>query len=31
VRQMNLNPNYIMFNLVRGGHYAQSGILQSTC
>ena len=28
---MNLNPNYIMFNLVRGGHYAQSGILQSTC
>ena len=28
---MNENSNYIMINLVRGGYYAQSGILQSTC
>ena len=28
---MNLNSNYIMINLLRGGYYAQSGTLQSTC
>ena len=28
---MNLNSNYIMFNLVHGGYYAQLAALQSTC
>jgi hypothetical protein len=28
---MILNSNFIMFDLVRGGHYAQPRILQSTC